>query len=131
MASPSLFLGIGMHHSVHELWLIIDQNIDHFSGCLYLLSELSCLEKLSIQTCDKNVPEGIFEPVRPVHLRKLVFYGKNESQITSCLKLFKGSSIHSVSLQIWSDVSEELPYVLHESLPHVRQVNLDSVSIVV
>lgn len=118
------FLNINSHYSVRELRLYIDRDIDRFSECLHLLSELPCLEELSVQIWDENMPEEIFVPVQPVRLRGLELTGNNENQITSCLKLFKGSFIHDVTLAVSTESSEELIHILNESLPLVRQIKL-------
>lgn len=118
------FVNIGLYHSIRRLWLLIDQDMDHFSECLPLLSKLPCLEELVVRIWDENIPRRNLAPVQPVHIKRLVLTGNNESQVASCVKLFKGSSIPNVYLKIFSDASAELLDALNDSLPNVEQVVL-------
>lgn len=126
------FLDIGLHHSIKELSLYDDRNSDRFPDCLQLLSELPCLELLSIHMCDK-VSEGTLALGRvtcPESLRILELHNDwSEDCAISFLRLFEGSLIEEVYFSLEAISSEELAFVLNDTFTGLKQLKLSCCSV--
>lgn len=121
------FLDLGLHHSVTCLKLrcYSPDNIDCLFDSLRLLPEFQCLEELNIHVdTDKTASEEFCAPIGMVSLRKLILLG-HEDPIDALIRMFEGSSISHVALDLLSFTSADLVYTLDKVFHYLRQLDLN------